>query len=261
MRHRVINPSDHRVFWSIKELETAALDEACIVTVMLGGLPIDIRYEPRGYTTTLVMFGAAVTKPMRFPIFAGDRLSASVPANRIFVNDPSLYIDDRLTLAWYAGNARQARLQLAVKRILKALAAGTDVVTFGVSGGGFAALYYATVLGGTALPVNPQTNIAAYSKGAIRNFTQYAWGVANLAEVPAVTDLVDVYSRPTQNRVVYLQNTGDTEHMTRHYAPFMDHLHPNNDVRAVLVDGGPGHVRPAKDLMTSTLQGVVEGTT
>lgn len=257
MRHRVINPADHRLFSSIKELEAAAIDDACTVTVMLGGLPIDIRYEPRGYPTTLVMFGAAVTRTMRFPIFAGDGLTAPVPANRIFVNDPSLYIDDRLTLAWYAGNARQPRLQLAIKRILTTLTMGTDVVTFGVSGGGFAALYYATVLGGAAVPVNPQTNIAAYKDGAIRNFTQYGWSTTDLDKVPAVTDLVKLYSQPVPNRTVYIQNTGDTEHMTQHYAPFMGHLHPDNNVRPVLVAGGHGHVRPPKELMTSTLTDVV----
>ena len=260
MHNRFIDPSEHRVFRSIRELETAAIDEACTLTVMFGGLPIDIRYEPRGFGTTLIMFGAAVTKPMQFPIFAGKGLTAAVPANRIFVHDPSLYVDDRLTLGWYAGNARQARLQLALKRILNTLSASTDVVTFGVSGGGFAALYYAAVLGGTAVPVNPQTDIAAYTKGAIRNFTHFAWGADRLEEVPAVTDLTDVYSRPVQNRVVYIQNTGDIEHMTRHYEPFMARLHPSNDVRTVLIDGGPGHVRPTKDLLTSKLQGVVNGT-
>src|SRR5690606_26896073 len=151
-------------------------DEECTITVPFGGVPIDIRYEPRGHATTLVIFNPAVTKPMRFPIFSGDQLTAGLPVNRVFVNDPSLYVDDRLTLAWYAGNARQARLQLALRRILTALTASTVPVTFGLTGGGFAALYYATVIGGIAVPVNPQTSIAEYDEVAIRNFARYAWG-------------------------------------------------------------------------------------
>lgn len=261
MRQRILDLASHQNYSSIRDLENTALQGACTLTVMLGGLPIDIKYEPRGYATTLVLFNAAATTAMRWPVFAGDGITKSLPANRIFVNDPTLYLDDRINLAWYAGNHRQPRLQLALSRILRALIGEKErVVTFGASGGGFASLYFATEFSSaTAVPVNPQTNIAAYSPQAVRAYTTYAWGGTALNEVPAKTDLTCLYANPVDCRVWYVQNTGDESHVDQHYLPFMKALHAENTVSPVLTFAGAGHVRPPKWLLSAVLDAAVRG--
>ena len=261
MRPRIIDPASHKKFPSISELENAALEEACTLTVMFGGLPIDIKYDPRGYSTTLVLFNAAATTAMRWPVFAGDGITRSLPANRIFINDPTLYLDDRINLAWYAGNYRQPRLQLALRRILRALIAEDErVVTFGASGGGFAALYFAAEFSGaTAVPVNPQTNIAAYTPQAVHTYTTYAWKSTALNDVPSTTDLTRLYANPVDCRVWYVQNTGDGSHVDQHYRPFMKAVHRDNAVSPLLTFAGIGHVRPPKTTLTAVLDAAVRG--
>lgn len=158
MRQRVIDPADQTEYGSLNEFLEAGPYPAGILSITQRGLPIDIWNDYRGHDVTIVFFNAAISRRVaQLPVFVGDGISKDVPANRVFVNDPSMYMHPRLGLAWYAGNRKQYLLQGVLKRILKALVPeGQRVVTFGPSGGGFAALYYATEFpGAIAIPVNP----------------------------------------------------------------------------------------------------------
>src|SRR5690606_21334286 len=161
MRERVISNGGHTIYASLAKFQDAkAHHPPGVLTVMNGGLPIDVRYEPAGHDVTTVFFHAALSKrAYRFPIFTGAGISDGLPTNRIYISDPTMYLDDELTLGWYAGNRKQPRLQWVIRAILRGLIPeGQRVVTFGPSGGGFAAMYYATKFEeATAVPTNPQT--------------------------------------------------------------------------------------------------------
>lgn len=264
MRKRHIDPGEHTVYRSMKEFTNAGPYPSGTLTVLHGGLPIDVRHDPRGYGATTIFFHAALTGgPYRFPFFSGIGISEDLPTNRVHISDPSLYLSDNLHLGWYAGSQKQPRLQWAIRGMLNHLVpADQKVVTFGSSGGGFAALYYAARRdGAVAVPVNPQTNLANYNPAAVARYARLAWGVNGddvLSKVPAVTDLTRLYRASTQ-RVFYVQNKNDRGHMERHFGPFMAALKEGHRVFPVLVDGESGHVPPDKMTIRSVLAAAVAG--
>lgn len=264
MRKRHIDPSEHTVYSSLRQFLDAGEYPPGVLTVMHGGLPIDIRHEPLGYDTTTVFFHSALTaRKFDFPVFAGVGISSGLPTNRVFITDPTLYLDGKLMLGWYAGNVKQPRLQWAIRGILNRLIPTEQrVVTFGSSGGGFAALYYAgTREGATAVPVNPQTNLARYVPAAVARYTKLAWGLTGadaLEEMTAVTDVARVYRSPGR-RAFYIQNQNDPTHMKDHLGPFMDALPDGHCVHPVLVDGEQGHRPPPKSSIRAVLAAAVAG--
>lgn len=264
MRERVIKQSEHTIYGSLAKFQEAKGHPSGVLTVMNGGLPIDIQHEPLGYDVTTVFFHAALSsKAYRFPIFMGRRISEGLPTNRILISDPSLYMDDSLRLSWYAGSRKQPRLQWVIRGILKALIpAHHRVVMFGPSGGGFAALYYASKFeGSTAVPVNPQTNLAKYLPSEVGKYTRLAWGLKEtnaLAQIDAVTDLARVY-RSASTRVFYVQNRNDGSHVRSHLDPFMAALPDGHKIHPVLVDGERGHFPPDKAITRAVLAAAIAG--
>ena len=71
--------------------------------------------------------------------------------------------------------------------------------------------------------------------------------------------LVETYREPVDNRVWYIQNTGDGSHVREHWNPFVEAAHARNDVRTVLIDAGRGHVPPPKRYISEVLAAAVEG--
>ena len=264
MRERVIDKAEHRVYASLGQFQSAKHYPAGVLTVMNGGLPIDIRYEPRGQDVTTVFFHAALTGgAYQFPVFIGAGISEGLPTNRVFIADPTLYLDDKLMLGWYAGNKMQPRLQWVIRGIINALVPDSQrLVTFGSSGGGFAAMYYAAHRhNATAVPINPQTNIAKYLPASIERYANLGWGLSGqtaLEEMTAVTDLTKVY-RSTTAKVFYVQNRNDGYHMAQHYEPFMNALPEVHDVHPVLPDGPQGHKAPDKAIIRATLEAAIAG--
>lgn len=235
-----------------------------VLTVMRRGIPIDIRYEPRGFDTTTVFFHAALaSSKYKFPVFSGAGISANLPTNRIFIADPSLCVSPELRLGWFAGNHRQPRLQYVIRGILNHLVPATQrMVTFGSSGGGYAALYYAANRDGAiAVPVNPQTNLAKYNKAAVGRYLRLAWNLTGdgaLKTIPPVTDVTRAYRAPGK-RVFYVQNTNDHTHMKGHFQPFMDSLPVDHDVHPVLAEGEDGHRPPPRKVMRDVLACAISG--
>src|SRR5690625_3266022 len=179
MRERVIDPVSHTVYKSLPEFLDTEERPSGILTVMHGGMPIDVLHDPRGFNTTTVFFQAAVTRPdIQFPVFSGRMISAKMPTNRVHIGDPSLYLSKDLGLGWYAGNRYQALQDVLTEIICHLIPDCQRIVLFGASGGGFAALYYASRLpGALAVPVNPQTNLARYRRLPVDRYGRLAWGL------------------------------------------------------------------------------------
>lgn len=258
-------PGDHTEYPSLASFLNGEQYAPGTLTINHRGLPIDVYYDPRDYPATTVFFNAAITNPkLSYPFFSGAGISEDLPTNRIHIHDPSLYMDARLKLAWYAGSRRQSDLQSAISQVLRALVSDDHrIVTSGSSGGGFAAMYYATKFRhATAVPVNPQTNVARYNPQIVARYAELAWGVTGsdpTARIPAELDLGEVYSQRVPNRTWYVQNTGDIGHLAGHMRPFLDVVHEDNDVETILVDAGSGHVPPPKSLIIEVLAAAVRG--
>lgn len=225
------------------------------------GLPIDFRYEDRGHATTTVFFHAALgPKITRLPVFLGKSFSQDVAVNRLFVADPTLHIDDKLRLAWYAGSSRQPDLQEVLAQVFAKISGSNRTIYFGASGGGYAALYYsAQHPSSLAIPLNPQTNIARYVPAFVERWASMAWQLekseSGHLEMPdTVTNLVEVYEQPRGNHVLYVQNTGDALHMEAHWSPFIEKVNPSNDIVPFLQFVGEGHVPPPVEQLKELLK-------
>jgi len=261
---RVLPGGDLHEFASLDEFLEADSYDAGLIVIHHLGLPIDIKYDPRGFSVTTVYFNAAITNPrLTYPFFTGAGVSEGLPSNRIHIHDPSLYLEGGLKLAWYAGSSVQPSLQEAIVKILTALIPrGQRVVLFGSSGGRFAALLYAASLpNALVVPVNPQTDVARYNPRIVARYAKLAWGVEGedpISRIPVPLNVLDVYRRPVSNRVWYVQNSGDTSHVRGHLEPFVDAVHPENDVSVVTVAAGDGHVPPPRKFISAVLRAAVD---
>lgn len=259
---RSVPSADHHNVESVESFAGPLFGGSGTYAFTVGEMPVDLRFDDRGYDTTVVFFHPAITKSVRrYPVFSGSTFSEHLQANRLFISDPSLYVDQRLRLAWYAGSKHQPTLQDELTTIIsRFVRPGDRLIFFGASGGGFASLYYATKFPGSiAVPVNAQTTIGAYVPTIVNRYLGYAWDGLSIDQLPVCTDVRDLYRNPVANTVVYVQNTGDRDHMDNHFAPFMDALPQGHRISSLLVDAGEGHIPPPRDQLGRILDDVIRG--
>lgn len=252
-------------------------NDSVLLTVNVNGLPIDILvYAHPESRSGLVMFHGAIDSKFTLPVFQGGGVTAGIPTNRIFISDPTLAItgdpsiDGGLTLGWHAGNYRQPDLQDTLTRIIRKLFELLSVqlpVFHGISGGGFAALYYAAQFRGSiAIPTNPQTNIKHYLDWAVLRWANIGFGISPnssnpLAVMPSTvtTNVISLYSEPIDVKVLYMQNSDDHLHIERHLTPFSHAKLPSNDSWLLLDYWGPRHAQAPKELFAQVLTAAVDG--
>lgn len=255
--------NDPHYFSSLKEFLTGDLSFRGTAEIDYNGVPLHVFQAWVDAPTTVVSFSGAVsTKVTTVPAYAGYGLTSGLGVNRILISDPSLAINDRLTLGWYAGNTTQPDLQNDLTRIIRALVRDTRVVFFGPSGGGFACLVQAPRFpGSTTVVSNPQTDIRRYVPAAVDRYLTSMWGfggaTGEASEPPFQYSVLDTYRAPVDTSIVYLQNFGD-KHVIDHLVPFLQAAHPDNRIIPVLPDLGQGHVGPDKESLKRVLSVVCE---
>lgn len=265
-RKRVIDRDIHQVseYSSLTDFLENSTIRAGISTIRSGGVPIDLLISPGTSDTTIFFFHGAIERHFTLPVLSGLGISGGIEANRVFISDPSLALDDGLLLAWYAGNHKQPDLQRDLLRIFKRIVANyktNKIVFFGGSGGGFASLYFASHFQDSlALVFNPQTNIAKYSKRAVRDFAKKAFQLDvnhsdPLSQLPpkVVSDLSEYYKKPRDIKIAYLQNLNDQTHIESHLLPFCDKIHSKNELLLLKKPWQNGHSPPPKSILTQAL--------
>lgn len=235
-----------------------------ISTIYSGDLPVDLLVNPGSSNTTIFFFHGAIERHFTLPVLSGLGIAGGLEANRVFVSDPSLVLDDQLMLSWYAGNHHQPGLQQILVGIFEkiTLSLGSNrVVFFGGSGGGFASLFFASHFQNSlALVFNPQTNIAKYSERAVRDFATKAFQIEPtgddlLSQLPSnvVVDLCETYRAPKDTKIAYLQNANDESHLQSHLLPFTQAVHPHTDFLLLKEPWQNGHSPPPKELLSQLL--------
>ena len=220
---------------------------------------LDLMVEDRGAEATIIFFhGAIPMKKITLPVFSGSSVAAELNANLVFVSDPGL--ERGTNLAWYTGDAGrnlQEDLPVVLDHVLGNFPHHKHAITYGGSGGGFAALIYASKISNcTALAANPQTNIQNYIPSAVERFTDACWDGLPLSALPVTTNASDIYEHQLDTRVVYLQAMGD-EHVTSHMQPFFERVHPANQVGMRFLWNGVGHRAPEKELVKAILEDTI----
>lgn len=267
----MIDRDIHQVseFSTVAEFLKARTVPPGISTIYSGGLPIDLLISPGSTDTTIFFFHGAIERHFTLPVLSGLGISGGLEANRVFISDPSLALDDQLLLSWYAGNQRQPDLQQILISVFEKIivSLGSDrSVFFGGSGGGFASLFFASHFQDSlALVFNPQTNIAKYSERAVRDFATKAFhsdfpdnNVLSRLPSDVVVDLCELYRVPRDTKIAYLQNANDKDHLQSHLLPFTQAIHPDTEFLLLREPWDHGHSPPPKELLSQLLNLAVE---
>lgn len=195
-------------------------------------LDLDALFVRRRSPKLLVVFhGALDREEFTLPRWEYRRTLKEFDGSVLFVQDPTLYAHEKLTLGWYVGTQTDNAHHMIVRLInqASALIEPKQVLLTGSSGGGFAALAVsARIPNSSALVFSPQTSIENYYVGHRRRLMSSAFPLLmptmeSLTPFEDRLDMGALYSKGTSNRVFYLQNTGDPYHIKNHLLPFMRH--------------------------------------
>lgn len=250
------------IYGSLEEFLARDDRQSRVIRINLQPVPLDFRYIARGSENLTVFFTAAVPKDSLAPRFTGFGISRTLNTNGLHFSDPSTALAPEVFLAWYTGSVRQPLAEVLPRIIAhyQSAAPRARTVLYGGSARAFASLVNGHRLPGSiAVVSNPQTDLRNYNTGLVRRWLKICWktsGVdipADLARVPPCTDLVSLYAQGSPNRVVYMQNAGDADHVAPHFVPFIEATRENPDVRFMLGDWGDGHKAPPKELIVHTL--------
>lgn len=206
---------------------------------------LELRIVDNKASTTVVLFHAAINPgSTTLPVFIGAQLTTDLEANLIFVSEPAL--DMGVPIGWFAGDhtrTLQPDLTRAFRHIHEGLSESRNLIFFGASAGGFAALYYSHQFPGSlAVVSNPQTNIEKYQPEHVNIYRERCWHRAELRATGITFDLVPLYADSFPNFVVYLQNRDDTLHMESHFTSWRKAAaHAPDHWRAMIGEWGPGH--------------------
>lgn len=267
MRTRNIDRKVHQVtqYESVEHFMSSYPVNPGVNIINENGLPIDFLYSQKdGSKVTFFMFHGAIEPHFKLPVLSGLGITGGVDAHRVFISDPALVKNEELLLSWYAGCSEHPHLQNDLVSIFKKILKDNGsqrAVFFGGSGGGYAALYFASQINSSvALVFNPQTSLRKYDSKAVHMFTNLAYEIdsreydpLSLISDEVVLDVCKVYQEPVPAQVIYLQNKNDVQHVNRHMKPFLEKVHPDNRVYTLVERWRDGHTPPPKDLLSGIL--------
>lgn len=190
-----------------------------------------------------VMFSAAVNRThMTLPVFNRISWANDLPGNLLYLFDPMVMSSDEINLAWYVGNrdfdAMDAICSLVIKTALELNVPVNNIIAYGSSGGGFAALMLAArIKEATAIAINPQVQISKYNiPRVVKAFVSECFDGVD----------IDVLERINSNRFIVseaikyfnpsikfliAQNKLDIHHYNEHFIPFVNEF-------GLQIDGG-----------------------
>lgn len=221
-----------RRYDSARDIDHAAASAYEFEVPASSGGPLDITalYLPKASRTLIVSFhGSLQRSKFVLPRFEWRKSLAPYDAAQLFIADATLGLDNAVALAWYIGNSEQnfsADVAGLIKHI--AAAAGHDrILLTGSSGGGYAALAISRQIeGSVAVCFSPQTRVGDYYSSVVRRFYRTGFpGMGGYAEIErehrSRFDLRHLYATtPDNNFVRFVQNSRDSHHYDKHYAPF-----------------------------------------
>lgn len=222
------------------------------------------------------------------PFFSGGRVGPLVSSGYLSVSDPAVDRDPDVSLAWYAGHEGLATRE-SILTALETVASvfRRELVFVGGSGGGFAALYYASRLNSdaSAFVWNPQTDILAYNRTFVDTYLTQSFPAHCAATEETTTWLnqrseecaaADVHRSVvteehhdprSMRRLLLLQNISDW-HLTAHTVPYLKAhgfmsvgtgsyvLNPNLTVQ--IANWGQGHAPLPTELVIDHLRAFLD---
>lgn len=241
----------------------------------------------------LIGLNGAVTQReiKKGPFFSGTSITKNIGVPSISISDPTLDLDGKVGLAWYAGNEIVPDLPKQIATIINGFASKHHLkpILFGGSGAGFAALNISPHLNVPHLAVvwNPQTRIVKYFARFVEKYLKSGfpklWAkmynksaytssssdreafLSSVLNSSGTSHSLDASCLNRQGQVVFLQNRDDW-HVEVHADPFLKALGPwqragpasfidkHKSVGAVFGSWGDGHVPPPRKVVYAALE-------
>ena len=232
-------------------LDSKAPLEEGIHSISIGSATADFLYEERG-GPLLVVFPAALGKTVTWPFFTGLGVAQDVSASLLALSDPSVELPGVGT-GWSLGDHR-VPFHTILPGIIRKFAPSRRLIFFGMSAGGYSALHYVSKFeNAVAVVGNPRTHLFT-PPTALQYRAPALYGTEDPREIAS---MVPVGIRPTGNRIIYLQNSGDFVYFSSHMIPYLQKIDGDADVWTIIDYWGEGHVAPPGDLVRSVLAAVL----
>lgn len=230
-----------------------------LTSVWHAGLPIDFSLATMKNAPLTVVFHGAADPEVRLPLLSGVGVTLDLDTSRLSFSDPSLLLHEDLNLAWFNGSHLQPDLFRVLADIVRkvALSVGASKIVFlGGSGGGYASLRMLEHFPhGTAIAMNPQTDIDRYHAMHVKKYVDLAWnGERNILDSVAGTTVFDGLEKVKDTAtVLYLQNSNDAFHVKQHFLPFQKQFSGAAGFHVLQDAWRDGHTPPPKDLIQEVL--------
>lgn len=231
----------------------------------------------------LVCFTSAVTNRIgkTGPFHSGLSLCDHVGLPVVSISDYMVTNHADLSLAWYAGCEKYAKLQKDIAETLDKIAKfyGCELILIGGSGAGFACLAISSYLRSQTfvLTMNPQTNIHNYFKPVVTTYLNAALrdGSSNneekdasrLAKVGIISNVCDL-KYGDNVKILYLNNILDDHHIEKHLAhfylnkelfPLGDNSYIYENIGLYLGNWGKSHTPPNTEILKELINAVCAG--
>ena len=155
------------------------------------------------------------------------------PGHVLCIADPTLELNEDMKLGWYLGTESHDATDELCKIVLQcanALGVSKDQIVFwGSSGGGFAALSLASrIEGATAVSINAQTDVFAYeSKRVVQMVKKFCFADHSVEDIKQMfgwrVDMSLAWEKNQRSKIIFIQNRLDIHHHY-HYQPFWTSL-------------------------------------
>ena len=181
----------------------------------------------------ILFSGDAVRSQYDPPIFQRWSWADKFPGHCLYISDPSLHLHSRLGLAWYAGTKKHEPMQVIselVSEIAQKLEVDVSkVISYGSSGGGFAALRFGAFhRGSSVVTVNPQTDVTKYDITKVTRYLKICFKVDDfdlaLKTWPEKLSILNLADKLIDTKIVYIQNRLDDRHYGIHFLPFAEKM-------------------------------------
>lgn len=234
--------------------------------------------------TLVVSFHGAVNRiETSLPRFERLKTLKEGDFNSLFFGDPTLYLDDKLSLSWFTGwQSVDIHRVIAtwITQIVEQLNV-RNLILSGSSGGGFAAMQIgAYIPNSIAVAFNAQTAIPAYKingvgLGAQRDYFRCVRPAEWSAMAPASQTEVSVdwqghfderisvlerYKHPMDNYLIVVENDEEF-HYEDHYLPLVEVLRRHQEVgrfRTAIYQGGKVHNPPTLPIFQKYIEEAIE---
>ncbi|GHA01210.1 hypothetical protein DC083_03430 [Ignatzschineria ureiclastica] len=258
-----------RYLGSIKNLDINELNSSNLVEgrndIRTSNYIFNTFYKKGTSSKLTVLLNGAVgdRKKVILPVFQRYSWASEIEDHVLNINDPTLELDKNLRLGWYLGSKKfplLPEIREVILQVAKSLNISIgDIVIYGSSGGGFAALNIAAYMGNNikSVAINPQIQIKDYIATSTVNLF---YEVSGFEYSDYHTSIIDVIrSKENDFKGLIYQNEKDVHHYTKHFTPLLEALNigTNNfihsNIKYIIFNDPRGHVGESKNMFSELI--------